>query len=61
MPIPAPERQGAYTRFLLDFRSNDLIRDFVDGAELERYGRAGVARATARLMTIVAVHCYSYG
>jgi len=41
--IPEPGCEGAYTRLLLDFRTGPPIRNFVDGAEFERYGRAGVA------------------
>jgi rhamnose utilization protein RhaD (predicted bifunctional aldolase and dehydrogenase)/NAD(P)-dependent dehydrogenase (short-subunit alcohol dehydrogenase family) len=37
-----PEVEGAWRRLILDFRSNDAIRAFVDGAELARYGQAGV-------------------
>src|SRR5206468_12648966 len=41
--IPDPATPGLYTRFLLDYRSGKAVRQFVDGADLERYGRAGVA------------------
>jgi rhamnose utilization protein RhaD (predicted bifunctional aldolase and dehydrogenase)/NAD(P)-dependent dehydrogenase (short-subunit alcohol dehydrogenase family) len=41
--INDPATPGLYTRFLLDYRSGKAVRQFVDGAELERYGRAGVA------------------
>jgi rhamnose utilization protein RhaD (predicted bifunctional aldolase and dehydrogenase)/NAD(P)-dependent dehydrogenase (short-subunit alcohol dehydrogenase family) len=41
--IPDRDRAGTYTRFLLDFRTGSAIRNFVDGDEIERYGRAGVA------------------
>jgi rhamnose utilization protein RhaD (predicted bifunctional aldolase and dehydrogenase)/NAD(P)-dependent dehydrogenase (short-subunit alcohol dehydrogenase family) len=41
--IPDPALSGVYRRFLLDFRSGPAIRAFVDGAELRRYGQAGVA------------------
>jgi len=34
--------EGAWTRFILDFRSNDAILNFVNGAELARYSQAGV-------------------
>ena len=34
---------GLYTRFVLDFRGSTGVRHFVDGADVERYGRAGVA------------------
>jgi rhamnose utilization protein RhaD (predicted bifunctional aldolase and dehydrogenase)/NAD(P)-dependent dehydrogenase (short-subunit alcohol dehydrogenase family) len=41
--INDPATPGLYTRFLLDYRSGKAVRQFADGAELERYGRAGVA------------------
>src|SRR5689334_3632459 len=34
--------EGAWTRFILDFRANDAILNFVNGAELARYSQAGV-------------------
>ena len=34
---------GAFKRFILDFRSNPSVLDYVNGAELRRYGQAGVA------------------
>jgi len=34
---------GLYKRFVLDFRSGPAVRNFVDGAEVKRYGLAGVA------------------
>jgi rhamnose utilization protein RhaD (predicted bifunctional aldolase and dehydrogenase)/NAD(P)-dependent dehydrogenase (short-subunit alcohol dehydrogenase family) len=34
--------EGAWTRMVLDFRSNDAILNFVNGAELHRYSQAGV-------------------
>ena len=41
--IADPAGSGAYKRFVLDFRSNPAALNYVSGAELERYGRAGVA------------------
>ncbi|MGH7110311.1 MAG: bifunctional aldolase/short-chain dehydrogenase [Stellaceae bacterium] len=41
--IPDPAGGGNETRFLLDFRTGPAILDYVNGAELSRYGRAGVA------------------
>src|SRR5437016_82038 len=41
--LPDPATQGIYKRFVLDFRAGPEIINFVNGAELERYGRAGVA------------------
>jgi rhamnose utilization protein RhaD (predicted bifunctional aldolase and dehydrogenase)/NAD(P)-dependent dehydrogenase (short-subunit alcohol dehydrogenase family) len=41
--IPSPTEPGAYRRFVLDFRAGPAVLDYVNGAELARYGRAGVA------------------
>ena len=41
--IADPAGSGSYKRFVLDFRSSAAVLDYVNGAELERYGRAGVA------------------
>jgi rhamnose utilization protein RhaD (predicted bifunctional aldolase and dehydrogenase)/NAD(P)-dependent dehydrogenase (short-subunit alcohol dehydrogenase family) len=41
--IPDPSGSGAYRRFILEFRSDSAILDHVNGAELHRYGQAGVA------------------
>jgi rhamnose utilization protein RhaD (predicted bifunctional aldolase and dehydrogenase)/NAD(P)-dependent dehydrogenase (short-subunit alcohol dehydrogenase family) len=41
--IPSPVAAGAYRRFVLDFRTGPAVLAYVGGAELERYGRAGVA------------------
>jgi rhamnose utilization protein RhaD (predicted bifunctional aldolase and dehydrogenase)/NAD(P)-dependent dehydrogenase (short-subunit alcohol dehydrogenase family) len=41
--IPDQAGSGAYRRFVLDFRSNSAVLNYVNGVELERYGRAGVA------------------
>ena len=34
--------EGAWKRFILEFRTNDAILNFVNGAELARYSQAGV-------------------
>lgn len=34
--------EGAYKRFILEFRTNSAILNFVNGAELERYSQQGV-------------------
>src|ERR1700730_918565 len=34
---------GAFKRFILEFRSDAAVLDYVNGAELHRYGQAGVA------------------
>jgi len=41
--LPDPAIPGNYKRFVLDFRAGPAILNFVNGAELSRYGRAGVA------------------
>jgi rhamnose utilization protein RhaD (predicted bifunctional aldolase and dehydrogenase)/NAD(P)-dependent dehydrogenase (short-subunit alcohol dehydrogenase family) len=35
--------EGAWRRLVLDFRGGDAVRNFVDGNEVARYARAGVA------------------
>ncbi len=41
--IGDPTRSGADQRFILEFRTSPAVLDYVNGAELDRYGRAGVA------------------
>jgi len=41
--IADPPSSGSYKRFILDFRSSAAVLNYVNGAELGRYGRAGVA------------------
>jgi rhamnose utilization protein RhaD (predicted bifunctional aldolase and dehydrogenase)/NAD(P)-dependent dehydrogenase (short-subunit alcohol dehydrogenase family) len=41
--IPDSGGSGDCRRFILEFRSNPAVLNYVNGAELERYGRAGVA------------------
>jgi rhamnose utilization protein RhaD (predicted bifunctional aldolase and dehydrogenase)/NAD(P)-dependent dehydrogenase (short-subunit alcohol dehydrogenase family) len=41
--LPDPATPGNYKRFVLDFRGGPAVRNFVDGAEVKRYGLAGVA------------------
>ena len=41
--IADPTGSGAYKRFILDFRSGPAVLNYVNGAELGRYGQAGVA------------------
>lgn len=41
--IADPRGSGDYRRFILEFRSSSVVLNYVNGAELERYGRAGVA------------------
>jgi rhamnose utilization protein RhaD (predicted bifunctional aldolase and dehydrogenase)/NAD(P)-dependent dehydrogenase (short-subunit alcohol dehydrogenase family) len=38
-----PATPGSYKRFVLDFRGGPAVVNFVSGAEVERYGMAGVA------------------
>jgi rhamnose utilization protein RhaD (predicted bifunctional aldolase and dehydrogenase)/NAD(P)-dependent dehydrogenase (short-subunit alcohol dehydrogenase family) len=40
--LPDSRNDGAWKRFVLDFRGNDAVMNFVGGAEVERYGQAGV-------------------
>jgi rhamnose utilization protein RhaD (predicted bifunctional aldolase and dehydrogenase)/NAD(P)-dependent dehydrogenase (short-subunit alcohol dehydrogenase family) len=40
--IADPSGSGAYKRFILEFRSDPAVLDYVNGAELHRYGQAGV-------------------
>ena len=41
--IADPTGSGAYKRFILEFRSDPAVLGYVNGAELRRYGQAGVA------------------
>jgi rhamnose utilization protein RhaD (predicted bifunctional aldolase and dehydrogenase) len=41
--LPDSTMPGIYKRFVLDFRNAPRVVDFVSGAELPRYGQAGVA------------------
>ena len=41
--IADPTEAGAYKRFILDFRTGPAVLDYVNGAEVSRYGQAGVA------------------
>src|SRR5438094_6626720 len=36
--LPDPATLGLYKRFVLDFRGGAAVRNFVDGAEVKRYG-----------------------
>ena len=36
------EADGAWKRFILEFRGSDAVMNFVNGAEVSRYGQAGV-------------------
>jgi rhamnose utilization protein RhaD (predicted bifunctional aldolase and dehydrogenase)/NAD(P)-dependent dehydrogenase (short-subunit alcohol dehydrogenase family) len=40
--LPDSKIDGAWKRFVLDFRGNDAVMSFVNGAEVARYGQAGV-------------------
>jgi rhamnose utilization protein RhaD (predicted bifunctional aldolase and dehydrogenase)/NAD(P)-dependent dehydrogenase (short-subunit alcohol dehydrogenase family) len=40
--LPDGKVDGAWKRFVLDYRGNDAVMNFVNGAEVERYGQAGV-------------------
>ncbi len=41
--IADPAGSGSFKRFILDFRSSAAVLNYVNGADLKRYGRAGVA------------------
>ena len=40
--LPDDKTEGAWKRFILDFRGNDAVMNFVNGTEVARYGQAGV-------------------
>jgi rhamnose utilization protein RhaD (predicted bifunctional aldolase and dehydrogenase)/NAD(P)-dependent dehydrogenase (short-subunit alcohol dehydrogenase family) len=40
--LPDGSSDGAWKRFVLDLRHGDAVMNFVNGAEVERYGQAGV-------------------
>src|SRR5882757_3170583 len=40
--LPDGKTDGAWKRFVLDFRGNDAVMNFVSGVEVARYGQAGV-------------------
>lgn len=40
--LPDSRSDGAWKRFVLDFRGTEAVMSFVNGAELARYGQAGV-------------------
>jgi rhamnulose-1-phosphate aldolase/alcohol dehydrogenase len=40
--LPDDKIDGAWKRFVLDFRGSDAVMNFVNGAEVARYGQAGV-------------------
>lgn len=40
--LPDSKTDGAWKRFVLDFRGNNAVMNFVNGAEVARYGQAGV-------------------
>src|SRR5258706_262651 len=37
--LPDAETEGGWKRFILDFRGNDAVMNFVNGAEVGRYGQ----------------------
>jgi rhamnose utilization protein RhaD (predicted bifunctional aldolase and dehydrogenase)/NAD(P)-dependent dehydrogenase (short-subunit alcohol dehydrogenase family) len=41
--IADPAKAGAWTRFILEFRTGPAVRAYVDGADLARYSQAGCA------------------
>ena len=40
--VPDSKIDGAWKRFVLDFRGSDAVMNFVNGTEVARYGQAGV-------------------
>ena len=40
--LPDVKTEGAWKRFVLDFRSGDAVLNFVNGADVSRYSQAGV-------------------
>ncbi|MGH9693658.1 MAG: bifunctional aldolase/short-chain dehydrogenase, partial [Bryobacteraceae bacterium] len=40
--LPDSKSDGYWKRFVLEFRGNDAVTNFVNGAEVARYGQAGV-------------------
>jgi len=40
--LPDGKIDGAWKRFILEFRGSDAVMEFVNGAEVARYGQAGV-------------------
>jgi rhamnose utilization protein RhaD (predicted bifunctional aldolase and dehydrogenase)/NAD(P)-dependent dehydrogenase (short-subunit alcohol dehydrogenase family) len=40
--LPDDNTEGAWKRFVLEFRGSDAVMNFVNGAEVARYGQAGV-------------------
>ena len=40
--LPDSKTDGAWKRFILDFRGDDAVMNFVNGTEVARYGQAGV-------------------
>jgi rhamnose utilization protein RhaD (predicted bifunctional aldolase and dehydrogenase)/NAD(P)-dependent dehydrogenase (short-subunit alcohol dehydrogenase family) len=40
--MPDSKTEGAWKRFILDFRGSDAVMNFVDGSDVARYGQAGV-------------------
>ena len=40
--LPDAKTEGAWKRLVFDFRTSDAIRNFVNGADVQRYARGGV-------------------
>jgi rhamnose utilization protein RhaD (predicted bifunctional aldolase and dehydrogenase)/NAD(P)-dependent dehydrogenase (short-subunit alcohol dehydrogenase family) len=49
--VPSTIEAGAHKRFILEFRANRAILDYVNGADLGRYSQAGVATPDHTLRT----------
>jgi rhamnose utilization protein RhaD (predicted bifunctional aldolase and dehydrogenase)/NAD(P)-dependent dehydrogenase (short-subunit alcohol dehydrogenase family) len=49
--LPDSKIEGAWKRFVLDFRGNDAVMNFVNGAAVARYGQAGVVTPDHNIRT----------
>jgi rhamnulose-1-phosphate aldolase/alcohol dehydrogenase len=49
--LPDSKIDGAWKRFVLDFRGSDAVMNFVNGAEVARYGQAGVVTPDHNIRT----------
>jgi rhamnose utilization protein RhaD (predicted bifunctional aldolase and dehydrogenase)/NAD(P)-dependent dehydrogenase (short-subunit alcohol dehydrogenase family) len=49
--LPDSKIDGAWKRFVVDFRGTDAVMNFVNGAEVARYGQAGVVTPDHNIRT----------
>src|SRR5436309_909681 len=47
--LPDNKSEGAWKRFVLEFRCNHAVMNFVNGADVARYGQAGVVTPDRKL------------